>query len=200
MGTCQPQNRYSQVYLYLLWETPPNFFCSSIDVVHADDTALLKPLAEKFNLTYNAFGKSISQENASASGSLTLSDAFDGGFGPAPTTPIGLDAAPFQLLSGTIRATFKSHRTNVTDGTDGVIVSPGLLPGNSGTYSQRVDSMILNPFLFRYSLLLECIRSYFPVQSPQLSGEPQSRWQPDRGDTHCERMLVTYIHTDAIVS
>lgn len=113
----------------------PKTNCSSVDVVRDSDTTLLKPLAEKFNLTYNAFGKSISPENAPSSGSLTISDAFHAGLEPAPITPSGPDAAPFQLLSGTIRSTYKSHRSNLADEADAIIVAPGMMSGNTGTFS-----------------------------------------------------------------
>jgi len=82
-------------------------------------------------LTYNAFGSKISEEGAPASGSLTLSDAYDGGLEPAPVTPTGKDAAPYQLLSGTIKATYNIHRSRA-DNTEPVIVAPGILSGNTG--------------------------------------------------------------------
>jgi Gly-Xaa carboxypeptidase len=103
---------------------------SSLDEVKAHDTALLKHLGDKFNLTYSAFGSRISEEGAPASGSLTLSDAFAGGLEPAPITPTGKDAAPYQLLSGTIKATYNAHRA-IQDA-DSVIVAPSMMSGNTG--------------------------------------------------------------------
>jgi Gly-Xaa carboxypeptidase len=82
-------------------------------------------------LTYNAFGRRISEEGAPASGSLTLSDAYNGGLEPAPITPTGKDAAPYQLLSGTIKATYNVHRS-LLDNDESVIVTPGILSGNTG--------------------------------------------------------------------
>ena len=91
----------------------------------------MKHLARTFNLTYSAFGIQISEEGAPASGTLTLSEAFQIGFEPAPITPTGVDAAPYQLLSGTIKATYNAHRS-IND-TDSVIVAPGLMTGNTDT-------------------------------------------------------------------
>ncbi|KAG2121218.1 hypothetical protein BD769DRAFT_1671694 [Suillus cothurnatus] len=72
----------------------------------------------------------ISNEDAPSYGTLILSTAFGDGLEPAPVTPSGEDAAPFQLLSGTIKATYNSHR-NIS-GSDAIIVSPGIMSGNTG--------------------------------------------------------------------
>ena len=90
----------------------------------------MKPLADKFNLTYDAFGSRISEEGVSASGSLTLSDAFVRGLEPAPVTPTGKDAAPYRLLSGTIKAVYNSHRS--LTGSDTITVVPSMMSGNTG--------------------------------------------------------------------
>jgi Gly-Xaa carboxypeptidase len=94
------------------------------------DSNLLNSLAEKFNLTYEAFGKKLTQEGAASSGTLTLSDAFHDALEPAPVTPTGKDAAPYQLLSGTIKATYNSHRS--LQGADTIVVAPGMPSGNTG--------------------------------------------------------------------
>lgn len=102
---------------------------SSLKDTRARDMELLKPLASRFNLTYTAFGESILGGNAAPSqGSLALGDPFHDELEPAPITP--QDAAPYQLLSGTIKATYNSHRG--LDGTDNVIVAPGMMSGNTG--------------------------------------------------------------------
>ncbi|KAJ7180527.1 hypothetical protein C8R46DRAFT_1210873 [Mycena filopes] len=76
--------------------------------------ALLKDLAEEFNLTYTAFGKSLSEDGAPAYGTLTLKDAYGTALEPAPVSPIsGDESAPWALLSGTIKATYASHRALV---------------------------------------------------------------------------------------
>jgi len=104
---------------------------SSLSEVQAHDTYLLKHLAKTFNLTYSAFGTQVSEEGAPASGTLTLSDAFQNGLEPAPITPTGPDVAPYQLLSGTIKATYNAHRS--IDDPDSIIVAPGIMSGNTDT-------------------------------------------------------------------
>ena len=101
---------------------------SSVKETMNHDTDLVESLAKDFNLTYHAFDKRISQ-GATSSGSLTLS-AFGTFHEPAPVTPTGKDATPYQLLSGTIKATYNSHRS--LQGSDTVIVSPGMPSGNTG--------------------------------------------------------------------
>lgn len=125
----------------------------------------MKPLADKFNLTYDAFGSRISEEGASASGSLTLSDAFAGGLEPAPVTPTGKDAAPYRLLSGTIKAAYNSHRS--LTGSDTITVVPSMMSGNTGkviscswplvttTFLDTQFYWKLSPHIFRYGHLNE---------------------------------------------
>ncbi|KAG0707054.1 hypothetical protein DFH29DRAFT_1016640 [Suillus ampliporus] len=104
---------------------------SSRAATKARDTKLLESLASDFNLSFTAFGAQISNHDAPSYGTLTLSHAFNEGLDPAPVTPSGLDAAPFQLLSGTIKATYNSHR-NISV-SDAIIVSPGIASGNTDT-------------------------------------------------------------------
>jgi len=115
--------------------------------VKAHNTALLTSLSKKFNLPYNAFGNRISEEGAPASGSLTLSDAYDGGLEPAPVTPTGKDAAPYQLLSGTIKATYNARRSLSDD--EPVIVAPSILSGNTGLSNAAT-------FFLLFCLLCDC--------------------------------------------
>ena len=95
------------------------------------DTNLLKHLGQEFNLTYTAFGRLISKKGSRASGTLTLSDAFHEGLEPAPVTPTGKDAGPYQLLSGTIKATYNIHRS-LPSSSDSIIVAPSIMSGNTG--------------------------------------------------------------------
>ena len=119
---------------------------SSLDEVKAHDTALLTSLSKEFNLTYTAFGKRISEEGAPSSGSLTLSDAYNGGLEPAPITPTGKDAAPYQLLSGTIKATYNAHHS-LSDNDESVIVAPSILSGNTGLSNATTFFFLLLPFV-----------------------------------------------------
>ena len=105
----------------------------------------MKHLAKTFNLTYSAFGAQISEEGAPASGTLTLSNAFQNGLEPAPITPTGVDAAPYQLLSGTIKATYNAHRS-INDA-DSIIVAPSIMSGNTDTRFYWK----LSPHIFRYN-------------------------------------------------
>ncbi|KIM82989.1 hypothetical protein PILCRDRAFT_447597 [Piloderma croceum F 1598] len=101
---------------------------SSLDALKSRDTALLQSLAIQFNLTYNAFGVSQSDEDAPAYGTLTLSETFHEGLEPAPITPI--DELPYQLLSGTIKATYKTRRSPEHAN---IPVIPGIMSGNTDT-------------------------------------------------------------------
>jgi Gly-Xaa carboxypeptidase len=103
---------------------------STIKETMAHDAHLVESLANDFNLTYYAFGTKISKDGAPSSGTLTLSDTFRSSHDPAPVTPTGKDAAPYQLLSGTIKAAYNSHRS--LQGPDTIVVSPGMPSGNTG--------------------------------------------------------------------
>jgi hypothetical protein len=108
---------------------------SSVAAVQQRDTDVLRQLAKEFNLTYTAFGSEISTEDDPA-GTLTLTDAFGTALEPAPVTPVGEDSAPWQLLSGTIKATYNVHRG--LNGEDNIFVSPGIMTGNTGGCARPV--------------------------------------------------------------
>lgn len=101
-------------------------YASSVGAVKDRDEQLLASLADTFNLTYNAFGKSI---RAGSSGSLTLTDAWGTALEPAPVSPTDSDA--YKLLSGTIQSTYNTHRGLDADA-DEVKVAPGIMTGNTG--------------------------------------------------------------------
>lgn len=115
---------------------------SSASETFEHDAHLLISLAERFNLTYTAFGKDISQSGVPTKGSLTLSSP--GYLDIAPLTPTtGNEAAPYKLLSGTIKATYNAHRS--LEG-DNIVVGPGMPTGNTDTkYYWN-----LTPHIFRY--------------------------------------------------
>lgn len=104
---------------------------SSVTATKRRDTELLISLAGQFNLSYTAFGARITESDAPAFGTLTLSEAYTHGLEPAPVSPTGRDAVPYQLLSGTIRAAYNSHRGLSDD--DSLIISPGIMSGNTDT-------------------------------------------------------------------
>jgi len=101
---------------------------SSVDAVKLRDTALLKWVAEEFNLSYTAFGKEVVSHTSTSTGSLVLSGT---GSEAAPITPSG-NAAPYALLSGTIRATYNAHRTGQDDVAE-IRIAPGIMSGNTDT-------------------------------------------------------------------
>ncbi|KAJ7597918.1 hypothetical protein C8J56DRAFT_921402, partial [Mycena floridula] len=103
---------------------------SSIADVKAHDTALLKSLASKFNLTYTAFGNEITTDPGY--GKLDLK-TYNAELEPAPVTPItGEEANPWRLLTGTIKATYNSRRGFDLE-EDKITVAPGMPSGNTDT-------------------------------------------------------------------
>ncbi|KAJ7623331.1 hypothetical protein FB45DRAFT_925310 [Roridomyces roridus] len=118
---------------------------SSVAEVQAHDTALLKDLATKFNLTFTAFGTKLTEPPAY--GTLEIKDAYGTALAPAPVSPIrGEGSEAYQLLSGTIKSTFSAHRAGLA-GPKEVIVAPGMSTGNTDTryYWQ------LSRSIFRYN-------------------------------------------------
>jgi len=98
---------------------------STVNETKEHDTNLLKSLAAKFNLTYTAFDQLISQGDK---GVLTLTAPI--GSDPAPVTPIHGKA--YEVLSGTIQATFHSHRGLDLEKGGHIYTSPGMPSGNTG--------------------------------------------------------------------
>lgn len=118
---------------------------SSVSAVKQHSTKLFKSIAAGFNLSYTAFGSSVTGDQPGY-GTLTLSDAWGTALEPAPVSPVGPDAAPFQLLSGTIRTTWNTHRA-ISEEEDGITVIPSLVSGNTDTrYYWK-----LTPHIFRYT-------------------------------------------------
>ncbi|VDC01304.1 unnamed protein product [Peniophora sp. CBMAI 1063] len=120
---------------------------SSGQQTHDEDTARLMDLARAFNLSVQAFGVHHTLEGYPEAGSLTIADAWGGKpLEPAPVTRTDADAGPFQILSGTIRATYSSHREwNVPQSE--IIVAPGILGGNTDTGAY----WNLSTAIFRYN-------------------------------------------------
>jgi len=120
---------------------------SSVNETKTHVTKLLKPLAKSFNLTYHAFDAPSSDKDAPSKGTLTLSD-FNAAHGPAPVTPTtGKKAAPYQLLAGTIKATYKSHRALQAQASHDIVVSPGMPSGSTDT----LHYWDLSKHIFRYN-------------------------------------------------
>ncbi|KAF7370753.1 Gly-X carboxypeptidase [Mycena sanguinolenta] len=104
---------------------------SSVHETMAHDTALLAGLAARFNLSYTAFGDALSKDG---SGTLTLKDAYGTSLEPAPVSPIaGKGSEAYQLLSGTIKATYAAHRGLDLNSHEGIVVAPGMSTSNTDT-------------------------------------------------------------------
>ncbi|KAJ3566922.1 hypothetical protein NP233_g6693 [Leucocoprinus birnbaumii] len=116
---------------------------SSLNETKSRDTDLLRSIAKKYNLTYTAFGDNISSVDDPSQGSLILEVAFDDALEPAPITPT--NAAPYKLLSGTIKAAYNRYRD--LEGSNNVIVAPGMMTGNTDTKCYWE----LSPSIFRYN-------------------------------------------------
>ena len=150
----------------LIRDIDPWLTSSTVAVVQERDTQVLKHLAKDFNLTYTAFGSEIFTEGGPAAGTLTLTDAFGAALEPAPVTPTDEDSAPWQLLSGTIKAVYNSHRG--LDGADNIIVSPGIMTGNTGGCTRSVCrqsevTLRIWDMTSRYEVLLEPHALHCPV-------------------------------------
>ncbi|KAJ4473833.1 hypothetical protein J3R30DRAFT_3707797 [Lentinula aciculospora] len=119
---------------------------SSVAEVIERDTDTLKALAGTFNLTFISFGETISDAEAPrAYGSLIFSDAFNNSLAPAPVTPTsGSKARAYELLSGTIQATYNAHRGLEHD-SHNIVVAPAMPAGNTDTryYWDLSDGQIL---------------------------------------------------------
>lgn len=103
------------------------------------DMELLIPLARKFNLTYTAFGETIIKGNSPSAGNLTLQMTIHSGLEPSPITLIGNPA--YDILSGTIKATYSSHRG--FKAADTIIVAPGIMTGNTGRSHLTIEESII---------------------------------------------------------
>ena len=89
-------------------------------------TSITLPVAVKHNMTLEAFGRTMGSQGASW-GTIRLSEAYLNTLEPAPVTPT-TGSGPYELLSGTIQATFQTHlRTDNLP--KSVIVSPAAMTG-----------------------------------------------------------------------
>ena len=82
-------------------------------------TSVLGPVAERYNLSLDAFGE-MKGDAKKAYGQLVLSDAYETGLEPAPITPT-TGSGPWELLSGTIRNTIATSSRKAYQGKDAVV-------------------------------------------------------------------------------
>lgn len=130
--------------------------------VQQHDTSVIEDLASEFNLSFTAFGRDINAYDGPAYGALIISEAFNSSLEPAPITPTGPDAAPYRILSGTIKATYETGRHNDNGGQ--LTVAPFMGGGNTGNGLLVVSSQhILIEWSRRYSVLLEPDTAYLSI-------------------------------------
>ena len=92
------------------------------------------PVAEKHNLSVDAFGVTVTGGSGSG-GHVALSDAWGTALEPSPVTPTG-EETPYQILAGTIKATIESAEGY---NAKGVVVAPLSATGNTGEFAIRAD-------------------------------------------------------------
>lgn len=97
---------------------------SSVAALQERTVQILTPVALRYNLTFEAFGRNVTAGTGKG-GHLALSDAFGTALEPAPMTPT-VDSAPYALLAGTILSAYKSVK-----GDGKVVVQPTLALGMS---------------------------------------------------------------------
>lgn len=103
---------------------------SSVSEVINLDAKLLKPVAEKFNLSLTSFGEVITDPSVPRHGSVVLSDPWNNQLEPAPVSPYKGSIA-FDVFSGTIKSTYNTHRG--LEGDDNIKVYPAYITGNTDT-------------------------------------------------------------------
>lgn len=99
---------------------------SSVASLEKHLRSVLQPVAESFNLSFSAF----EDESDGQANELKVSAAWHSGLEPAPRTPTDPDAAPYALLSGTIKSVL-SHGSGTEPAN--VVVAPAISTGNTDT-------------------------------------------------------------------
>lgn len=93
---------------------------------------VLVPTAKSFNVSIDAFGKSIGDPGIHQrfAGHLSLTDAFGTALEPAPITATTGNPA-YELLSGVIRNVLATSSREAYAGKK-IVVAPSILLGNTG--------------------------------------------------------------------
>ncbi|EIW79289.1 carboxypeptidase S [Coniophora puteana RWD-64-598 SS2] len=120
---------------------------SSVLEVQEHFAGIIKPVAEKYNMSVDAFGREIRLDRDTTWGHIQLSEAFGSGLEPAPVTPT-TNSEAYELLSGTILSTIRTNiRANTSRRTKDVIVSPAL---SLGRHIDTRHYWRLTRHIFRY--------------------------------------------------
>ncbi|KAL7280786.1 hypothetical protein ACG7TL_005730 [Trametes sanguinea] len=101
---------------------------SSVAQLKEHFTDVVVPVAARFNLSVEAFGRNVSAGSGKG-GHIVLSDAFGTGLEPSPVTPMG-EHDPYHVLAGTIKSTIETAEGY---NASGVVVAPLLQLGNTDT-------------------------------------------------------------------
>jgi Gly-Xaa carboxypeptidase len=117
---------------------------SSVGDVKKSDAKFLRDLAERFELSYTAFGERVTDGSSHKKGTLKLSDAFHSSLEPAPVS--STSGEQYKLLAGTIRATYDRHRSNSFHKKE-MFVTPAMTLGNTDTQHY----WDLSKHIFRYN-------------------------------------------------
>jgi Gly-Xaa carboxypeptidase len=108
---------------------------SSIGDIEDYYKKLLSPAADKFNLSFSAFGKDLSTgQNPTASNRiLTVNDAYGYATQPVPKAPT-FGSPAWDVLAGTIVSSFQAFRKNEFEkrkDENGILVVPSMSTGNT---------------------------------------------------------------------
>lgn len=120
---------------------------SSIAELQEQMIKVLTPLAKKLDLSFEAFGKNVF-DSASAKGHIEMTEAFESGLEPAPISPHDISSPAWNLLSGSVKATWGTRKGAGKD-TD-IKMMPGLAIGNTDT--RRYWELTRNIHRFGYLL------------------------------------------------
>ncbi|KAI0641939.1 carboxypeptidase S [Trametes meyenii] len=103
---------------------------SSVADVQTRMADVLRPLAARFDLTMDAFGRPLDVGAGGTGGHLALSVAFGYALDPSPVTPTGPED-PYQVFVGTVRGIIGGSKIHNTS--HSVVVVPQIEVGNTDT-------------------------------------------------------------------
>ncbi|BEI80149.1 hypothetical protein CcaverHIS002_0106780 [Cutaneotrichosporon cavernicola] len=120
---------------------------SSVEAVQERITDVLKSMASKFNLDFEAFGTVIHAQDKAA-GKLTLAEAWNSSLEPAPVSPYTVESPAWRLLSGTTKSVYATRPDVMRKYSDGIHMAPFMTTGNTDT--KRYWNLTRNIYRFAY--------------------------------------------------